>query len=290
MKKDLISYHDMLTQITFFEIWLQEHNITPKQNRLAELKTFLQQMDDSWRGGSRQIEDLKSKLGIEYMIFGLNEASALVEIIKFLSTYPPHNLPRQTIKDMLGGPFLPKDEISGNETVHPRNRQFEIEVAARLGNKGIRIKKFDDVQFDFENKVFSIQCKRLISAGNIVQNIRKAHEQLRQQFSRGNNHGIIALSIDKLIDSDKNILAVDSVAEAESKLISHMLNFVQEHAESFNGLCGSEVMAVFIVARIVVDLNSGTRLNSYSQLFVVNLCEKNTENHSCMSRLLSKIS
>ena len=67
--------------------------------------------------------------------YTLNDGAGFGLIAKELSKLKSHKLPRQTIKDILGGSLVPRDEGLNNSD--GRNKFVELELAANLSSVGL---------------------------------------------------------------------------------------------------------------------------------------------------------
>lgn len=151
-----ITYEDMLLELLEFELWLGHKGIKTTLTRLEEVINFIEILVGNWKAVT--LEQLISRVSVEYLYYGLSEANAFIYAYNSLKLLPDNKIPRKLLRQIILGPFLAKDEISGDANVNPRNFLFEIEIAAKLVSKGLKITGVEDVQFDFEHYNFAIQC------------------------------------------------------------------------------------------------------------------------------------
>ena len=94
------------------------------------------------------------------------------------------------------GHFSPWHENSLLENIESRNTLFELETAAILENAGENIIGYDDINFDFCDIHFNVQCKRFHSKRNISHNIQGAINQFNTRGKTTHNLiGILSFSI-----------------------------------------------------------------------------------------------
>ena len=156
-------------------------------------------------------------------------------------------MPRRKLKEALSGPLLSRNEVPDTENVNSRNIFFELDLAARLMNQGIKVTGFEDVQFDYEGYTFCVQCKRLLSEANIKHNIAKAYDQVQKALSvHKKTRGIIALSIEKLWKIDGLVLDVQSPAEAGMRISHDLDKFRREHSHLWDGFLNINVVGIIL--------------------------------------------
>lgn len=199
--------------------------------------------------------------GLEYRINAIRDAYSFIDIYNGLSKLKS-SIPIKSIKEILQAPVLLTAEISSSGNVNSRNKLFEIELASLFISKGFNIINFDDVQFEFNNRRYIIECKRLHSLRNVKYNIDYAYQQLSKKINRDNEYGIIALSIDKLFDIDAKLyqsVSVDSIsrkAEQESNV------FINKYKSIWNSFQNIHIVGIIVCFRFIADLNSNVTVST----------------------------
>ncbi len=265
-----VTYKEMLLNLREFENWLGQLRINTKSSRLEEVISCIDNLSISWENG--RLEQLISSVDGEYLYYRLSEANAFIYVYNSLKALPDDKIPRKLLKEIILGPFLASDEVPGGANVNNRNFLFEIEMAAKLASKDLKITGFDDVQFTYEHYNFAMQCKRLISSRNIAYNVEKAYGQLKPMLNERNNRGIIALSIEKIIEADKNLLVVDNVGEIQPKIVANSLHFINEHSWCWKKIVHPKVIAVFILTKFLAHIKDINLLTTVYHIDIVPLC------------------
>lgn len=89
---------------------------------------------------------------------------------------------------------------------NPRNLLFEIECGTILLEAGYQIIGWDDVTTKFNDRTLNVQCKRPLHQKNLRQNLLNAYNQLWDRTKKFENYGMIAVSAEKILELDRNIL------------------------------------------------------------------------------------
>lgn len=210
------NYAELCRELKEVQSWLGSLEIDTAGTRLEEIINNLEWIIERYnRDPAGGISSKPDEIDIEKFWYCMTDAYSFIDVYGALKTLKSHLLPRRKLKEALSGPLLPRAEAPGTENVNSRNIFFELELAARLMRRGIRVTGFEDVQFSFEGYPFCVQCKRLLSKANMKHNIDKAYDQVKKALSDHNNaRGVIALSIEKLWKIDGLVLDVQSPAGA----------------------------------------------------------------------------
>lgn len=144
--------------------------------------------------------------------YTLNDGAGFGLIAKELSKLKSHKLPRQTIKDILGGSLVPRDEGLNNSD--GRNKFVELELAANLSSVGLELLGFDDVAFKFEGVRYLCECKRPFRMSSLDQNIDKAYSQLTRKLKSSEDRGLIAIAVEKMFNLNHSFQTVNMESDA----------------------------------------------------------------------------
>ncbi len=157
-----------------------------------------------------------------------------------------HDLPRAKFKEMLTGPLLPQDESPSENNIHGRNVLFELEMAALFKRAGLKISKYDDVQFNFKKKQFNVQCKRIHSHTGVAANVDSAVCQITKRMKDSNTKGLICLSIDKISDKEGYVLEAESHESVVLSLNQICGDFISLNREFWQSLVNINVLGALI--------------------------------------------
>lgn len=177
-----INYDELLSQLREAASWLSEKvRINTAGTRFDKIYSNVQEIVKKYHTGDT--ESLIKEKGNEELWFSLTECDAFIRVHSFLKNFKSSELPRQTLKDVVGGPLLPRDEMPNS--AQSRNKLFELELAARCHEAGINITGFDDIQLYLYGHHIGIQCKRPYSGKrkSVKENLRSAKDQIRKRHS-----------------------------------------------------------------------------------------------------------
>jgi len=141
--------------------------------------------------------------------------STFVETIEMVETIPTLidagvAVPVDLLKRAFSGPVDTfREDACSN---HARNAIFELTMGAMAARRRLRpilSTANPDVQFQFENRRVSLECKRVISEGKVLERIEEGIEQLAKSVRSGTDDvGLVALSLAKLFNPGDRIAVV----------------------------------------------------------------------------------
>ena len=141
--------------------------------------------------------------------------STFVETIEMVETIPTLMdagvvVPAELLKKAFSGPVDTFREDARSNLA--RNAMFELTMgamAARRGLNPILSTVNPDVQFEFENRRVSLECKRVISESKVFERIEEGIEQLAKSVRSGTDDvGMVAISLAKLFNPGDRIAVV----------------------------------------------------------------------------------
>ncbi len=211
----------------------------------------------------------------EVLWCALVEAYSFCEVFEAFKDLKDHEIPRRKFSDMLQGPLLPRHEDPHKDNIRGRNTLFEMQVAAKLMNNGIKILGFDDVDFEFNNVVFNTQCKRIYSDRRIGQNITKAARQFAQKMRQNSDaRGIIWLSIDKLTGTEGRILQAETERDIAGSMERLVSGFINDNSGLFDNVINMNVVAICVALEGVAEVLTSGTLTRCFQIAMCNLCDR----------------
>jgi len=235
------------------EKWLSEKGVAVTENRFAETKESMLTISTLYEHG--KLNDLPPVWGNEKIIASILEATSFVNIYKAFNDLPDHRLPRSSLKKAVVGPYLSQAEDA--TTNEARNFLFELELAAHLASKGVEILDFDDISFELGDTVWNVQCKRPMYDRNIDGHIEKAVQQGINFFDQGKSklvpRGIIAISVDKILGSDKTVMRTFNADTLNDYLHNKLKEFVRQNEHKWQGNTDKRILAVLFFIRAVVE-------------------------------------
>lgn len=280
-----ISYENCHENLLAIEAWLNSKGIITANTRFEKIKENVKAIHDSFIGNS--LDALIAEKGNEELWFSLLESTPFESIHEAFKNLKDHEIPKRKLRDILSGPFLPKEEESGTASVNNRNLLFELELASKLKSKGINVTGFDDVKFAFESVDFVIQCKRIFSDRAVRSNIEIAYEQLRKQMdSDEQKRGIIALSIEKLIQTD-HLYFEATEAETEKRINQYIDSFIKNNKQYWEKIIDIRIVGVFIILKFIVIIEPQHMLTHGFQVAIYPQCSPAHLQYSDYDRLMA---
>jgi len=225
MPIDKTDYSDLVEKSKKFLAWLHDRNINTKGARIEELFENLRLINEAFKVGIEYIKHLSQ----EKYIFTLLESKSLFRVYDEFYSYPNNFVSNEKLRTIISGPYLPADEELGTDDSNSRNMLFELELSAFVHSFEIKILGFNDLVFEFDNKIVYVECKRIASKKRLEANIKKASSQLVNKINEENDIGLIAISLDKFSGLDKNFLYLKDINFVRDEAYKLCDKFVKEN-------------------------------------------------------------
>lgn len=283
-----VSYSDNLSKLLELKQWLINNTLYTKGSRLECIIERMEKITNYFH--SNRMQDLIDEEGNINLWYTLTESSSFIEIYEMVRHLNINYLPRRAIKNALRGPYLPMDELPGDENVNYRNILFELELASKLYKRKINIIGFEDIQFLFENHHFYVQCKRLFSKKNVLHNIKSAQKQLIRNINTTNDRGIIALSIDKILGLDGMMLKVQNENEIQDKIYSLVNDFIITYNPLWIEDIHPQTVGIILVTKFLTHILDKNLLSSCFFITIVPLCPPTNQDTAMLRHLAKTIS
>lgn len=245
-----INYDQLLDDLNTVKQWLESLGRRVANTRFDTILKNVAAINDHDK--TKSLDRLIESVGDETICYSLTESIAFVEIFKTFRHLSPSIIPKAKLKDILGGPFLPSEEVTGTANVNNRNILFELELAAKLMDNKIEVKGFDDFEFSYEGKDYFIQCKRPFSERNFEDNIiNNAVEKLEQKLVDDKQAGIIAISLEKLVPIDEQFQDLSQIKKILEPIGAE---FIKTHEHYWKNIDNPKIIIVLLVFKFVVRL------------------------------------
>jgi hypothetical protein len=256
-----IDFDLILKQLNDTKDWLNSIKLKIDGTRFTDILDHVNSICDHHRKDS--VQYLVDNFDNEILWYALLESGAFIDIYQAFKNLKNHQVPRAKLKEILSGPFLPRDEDPKAQNIHSRNTLFELQMAAKMNIAGIEVVGFDDIDFIVDQQPFNAQCKRIHSFKRIEENVQKAYEQIQYRLKANENHkAIICISIDKLAQKDDKILRVREVKKIAPKMVNITSNFIEDFKKCWQRFVDIRLIATLVyfqAAAIIEDLNLLTR-------------------------------
>lgn len=245
-----INYDELLGQLRETASWLSEKaQINTSGTRFDEVYSNVQEIVKRYNAGGA--ESLIEEKGNEELWLSLTECEAFIRVHSVLKNVESAKLPRQTLKDIMGGPLLPRNETPNS--AQSRNKLFELELAARHHEAGIEITGFDDIQLHLYGSHIGVQCKRPYSGKSVRENLRSAKDQIRKRHSVI-KQWMIAFAIDKIYKTDRKILVVDTESKISHHVTKYTNDFIERNEPEWARLLNTKIIAILICMKYICHI------------------------------------
>ncbi len=241
------TYKELLKDMNKVQKWLKSIGIETEDTRFEKSKNNCMVIKNYYENNN--INNINKEMKYEEINETFSTCMDYISIYRNLSKFDKNHLPKRKIKDSLLGPFLKKDEVGNKGDNHARNILFELEMASLLLGSKIKVEGFDDVKFKFNSYKFYIECKRPLSNNSVKDNMDKAYNQLKNKLKDEKDRGIIAVSLNKVIGKEKNIIGKILLAENKPALLYQEANlidnFVIEHQNIWHSYSHPNIIGIF---------------------------------------------
>lgn len=251
---DSINYIDLHNEFVEVEKWLNNRSIATNKSTFDEVKLRLRDLASYHEKG--QLKEIITPENSKYYVAALLNSIAYINIKKEFMHLKDHELPRRALRTSLQAPFFINDESPSLNNIDSRNTLFELELASRILRNDIKVINFDDFTFEFKEKNFNVQCKRIFSKARIGNNISKAYEQLACRLQDHNDRGIIALSLEKVTDGFDGILQINDINHLQCHLDKAAGDFIKNHKHHWEIFIDQRVIGLFLILPFAMELKS----------------------------------
>lgn len=242
------TYKELLKDMNKVQKWLNSIDIKTEGTRFEGAKNNCMIIMSYYENNN--IDSINKVMKYEEINETFSTCMDYISIYRNLSKFDKNHLPKRKIKDSLLGPFLKKDEVGNKGDNHARNILFELEMASLLLGSKIEVEGFEDVKFKFNSYKFYIECKRPLSNNSVKDNMDKAYNQLNNRLKDEKDRGIIAISLDKVIGKEKNIISKILLAKNKSALLYREANlvdnFAREHQNIWHNFNHPNIIGIFL--------------------------------------------
>lgn len=197
--------------------WLSSVARPTDDNRFAEVKSRLETIAQNYNADTNQVtQDFPER---EIFLTAL-EAKRFNEAVDYLRTLNINHLPKRKIRSMCKGPNYHIDEIPALGNSEGRDIQFEFALGAFLKRAGFQVRDFDDIQIEYASALIRYECKRPAIGKNVSARFNDSVSQIEGKIAQQDNEfGVVALSIEKIDDFDKNFFRGNDISRVFDILI-----------------------------------------------------------------------
>lgn len=201
-------------------------------------------------------DELPNKISKPLLVNDIHESQ---EFVESCDQFPDLNEPGLRVrleKALKGARELEKETPKKDGA---RNYLFELVMTALLKQAGLKVKLdgVEDVRFDFHDKLFFMECKRIHSIAMLRQNINEAASQLRMRFADAQTEearGIVSIDISKLLNTGGRCLECSTLEELNSEVTKLVEMFKQQHRRDLGPTRDERVIGLFLYARVLGEI------------------------------------
>ncbi len=232
------SYEDILNEFNEAIKWLKSCEASIEPTRINKYRKTLNLFIDAYKEGTtKKILD-----GGEFpkIVGSFYEIREIIDIWSGLKDISDEEL-RKRLREFVKGPENIAHELSRTSSNYPRNIGFELHVASRFAISGFNVKfsSGGDISVLYKKNPLYIECKRPNQLNKLKKNINKAFEQLERRYGTNNDEarGLIALSVNKLINPEQKLLVMNTLDDLSGylgKLVEQFIKYYEHHWQGKN--------------------------------------------------------
>jgi len=283
--------HATLKDLRNVRTWLEsERNVAIKSTRFERIIKEIDFYVENFCSNPNILNERNRE-----WVYAFREGERFIAIYKALGKFSNQILPTEKLKNIVHGPYFPNEEKSEgtqDERSHARDILFELDMAALLHDKDFVITGFNDVNFNFLEKTFAIQCKRIASEKRIGENVKTAIEQLENNQT---DKKIIALSLEKVCLYNENgyqRINVDSCENLE-KAFDHVDTMITEYCKKelscLDRIKNNDILLAMLWLRFTVSFREEKKLKSFWLIQCRKFCDDKHPDNALVEELTKRI-
>jgi len=233
-------------------------------------------LDSAWSKGDRTITEDKEKFS--KVLENTLECFRLGSALKWAMN---KNTLDRSLRHILKGSIDPTDK----KRTEAKDFCFELQIIEILESAGINADLIEppDIVFTLDDLELVIACKCAYSLGNLEKNIRKA----TRQIVKAGKKGLIALSIDGLVDHLRLLLVKDE-HEIHNLIDGYATAFIRKYEKSFPFWIRSRNVIGIIISLSTLTILRDRKLPTTAQYIIINpRCTENSPYFAKLEKLKS---
>jgi len=223
----------------------------------------------------------------------LVEASELIRIHEGLSPVVATDMGRRLRRFIRGA-----EKIDPAVADDPgRDVAFELSIAARFARAGYAIDfgTEADLRVTLSNSILFVECKRPKSHQKVERHVSGALRQLKERYATvgadKTPKGIVALSLNMVINPDSHLLVADSHDALDVKVRYHMDKFIQRHQHRWmkRVTVDGYTLGVFMMWDLPTVIQKLHLFSTYHEFAVNNTCAVNSPDIKLLYGITEKL-
>jgi len=219
----MFDYDDILNDLAKTEEWINKLGLETNNTRLDKAKKNLILINHLFK--ENKIYEVNKSMSNDEGIESIFTCSEFNYIHNYFGNYRNINELKPILKKSLGGALRSKVETYRDKDI-VSNHFFQLELASFLAERNFKIEGLNDINFLIDKLRIITQCRRPFLENNMEDNILNAYSQLNK-ITKGNEKGIIAIAVDKILLIDNKILDCKNLTDVireENKRINEIIN------------------------------------------------------------------
>lgn len=249
------SFTDRYQQLENCLNWLSSVGVDYFNTRIHKYKDDLKQLIQAYDSG--KIKSLITPDVFATMVNSLYEAGRLINIHTGLKDFVVTQELKSKLQLFIKGPEFSLSENIGSGSQQPRDIAFELFMASAFNLSGFTIDFHTeaDLRASLGDNIFFLECKRPRSRHSVRANVRSAASQLRVRYkstvASNRVSGIIALSIDKIINPNDQLLVTDNENALDNRLAQEATNFVRQYDVHWKKIPDVQTIGILVLIQTV---------------------------------------
>jgi hypothetical protein len=279
------SFAQILGDIHAARAWYGSLGIPTKGTRVELIESAVQDLQRDLT--SLPPEEVVDKWSNPETYYALSDAAGFGAIAREVGKVGPNLMPRLNLRRILSGPILLGDEVPHQGNTDARNIFVELELAAKISEKGLPLLGFDDLQFQFDQRRYHVQCKRLHSdsAASVQQNVDAAYRQLGKTMSTDHDRGFIVLAVEKVLGLVGKVWTSGPNDSLENEVHRLTDQFCERFRSSWEQFIDPRVIGIMLILRFLCYTPSSNVNGPAYFLSVIPLVSPDTLQASEVSRI-----
>lgn len=284
------SYEEILSEFNEIIKWLEQCEAPIKPTRINKYRKILNLLIDAHKKGTTQkILDRGDFLKIVYSFY---EVAEIRDIWRGLKEKDSKEL-RTRLKKFVKGPENITDELPKTSSDYPRNIGFELYTASRfaISDFDVTLSPIGDISASYQRSSLYIECKRPNQLNKLKKNIDKAFRQLEKRYKQSNNTavGLVALSINKLINPKQELLVMNSLDELSNYLRKLVDKFIIDYKDYWQGRKEERTVGTLISLQVPCIIKNKNLLTIGRQIGVNPTTIPGTKAHNLIMNITNRL-
>lgn len=282
-------YEDILNKFDRAIEWLRQCESPLEPTRINKYRKTINLLLNAYKKGTTR--ELLNKGKFPEIVSSFYEIREIIDIWHGLKEIDSEEL-RLRLKKLIKGPENIAYESVESSSNYPRNIGFELYIAARFAVPGfnIHLNANGDLSLVYQGRPVYVECKRPNQLNKLKRNINKAFSQLEKKYRAGNNKavGLIALSINKLINPEQKLLVTDTLQDLENSLGGLVGKFIRDHESHWQKRDDKRTIGIIVSLQVPCEIKSQNLLTIGREFGINNTTISGTKSHELLMNIAKK--